>query len=211
MISKGLAARLRQTALLLVAVGGSWMAPVASAITTDQLLDQVEVASASKVLRLNESPNEVLGLAAVRQTKFRTCQSSNINGLFCLDGQTVRFWTTVTEHALTAASPPAETGTALFSCLDTALGLDSNGCSAMTADVNGDIWIAGQKQGGTTSSLFRVTAKVSGVCPAGNYFTDSSVAYCQEEVRTGRLGGIRDLSPVDGELVTGTSPGQFPD
>ncbi len=100
MISKCMVTRIRQTALLLVAFGGSWMAPTALAQTTgtevDQTVDQVEVFSISKLLRLkyDPAPTKFVGLTATPTANLRACQSSNVNGLFCLDGQVVRNWPT---------------------------------------------------------------------------------------------------------------------
>ena len=89
MISKGLAARLRQTAVLLVAVGVSSMASTAIAEVTgtvvDQTVDQLEVFSSKKVLRLkfDVTPTQLVGLTAAPTSSLRACQSSANSGLIC--------------------------------------------------------------------------------------------------------------------------------
>ena len=115
MISKCMVTRIRQTAVLLVAFGGSWMAPTAHSqrYHADQILDQVEVVQHQQVLAAEgrPTPTKFVGLAAVRQTQLRACQSSNVNGLFCLDGQVVRHWPTRDRAYPDCGSPPAEAGT----------------------------------------------------------------------------------------------------
>ena len=80
------------------------MAPTAlaqsSGTEVDQTVDQVEVFSSSKLLRLkyDVAPTKFVGLTATPTSNLRACQSSNVNGLFCLDGQVVRNWPTTVEH-----------------------------------------------------------------------------------------------------------------
>jgi hypothetical protein len=206
MISKALASRLRQTALLLVAIGTSWMTPTACAQATgtavDQTVDQVEVFSINKLLRLkyDPAPTKFVGLTATPTSNLRACQSSNVNGLFCLDGQVVRNWPTTVEHLL--GDPiTADNGTALFSCLDGAFGFAAgNPCTAMTVDVKGNVWVAGQKPD-LTFSLMKVAKKVDVTCPSGTPTQLLSAPnYCFGE-RASNRARITDLSPVEGALV----------
>ena len=116
MICKSSATRSLQAVVLLVAIGGSWAAPAAYAQTTgtevDQTVDQVEVFSISKLLRLrfDPTPTNFVGLTATPTSNLRACQSSNVNGLFCLDGQVVRNWPTTVEHPSWEAPSRLTTG-----------------------------------------------------------------------------------------------------
>ena len=206
MICKSSATRSLQAVVLLVAIGGSWATPAAYAQTTgtevDQTVDQVEVFSISKLLRLryDPSPTKFVGLTATPTSNLRACQSSNVNGLFCLDGQVVRNWPTTVEHLL-GSSITADNGIALFSCLDGAFGFAAgNPCTAMTVDVKGNVWVAGQKPD-LTFSLMKVARRVAGDCPADATTPLVSASdYCFDERVSGRA-RITDLSPVEGELV----------
>ena len=142
------------------------MAPTAIAEVTgtavDQTVDQLEVFSSKKVLRLkfDVTPTQLVGLTAAPTSNLRACQSSANNGLICLDGQVVRQWSSTIEHPIPPGEPitPAA-GTALFSCSDTAFAFKAgNPCTTMTVDTKGGIWVAGLKS--TNSySLMQVVKK----------------------------------------------------
>ncbi|MCX6599952.1 MAG: hypothetical protein NT025_00090, partial [bacterium] len=207
MISTGLAIRLRQTAVLLVAVGGSWMAPAATA--ADQTVDQVEVFSFTKLLRLkfDVTPTQLVGLTAAPTSNLRACQSSANSGLICLDGQVVRQWPSTIEHPIAPGPITPAAGTALFSCSDTAFTFKAgNPCTTMTVDTKGGIWVAGQKPTNLYSLMQVVKKDAGGLCPAAAPATptftslNQSTGYCFRERAAGRP-KITDLSPVEGGLV----------
>ena len=79
----------------------------ATATEVDQTVDQVEVFSINKLTRLkyDPAPTKFVGLTATPTFNLRACQSSNVNGLFCLDGQVVRNWPTTASICWEAPSP----------------------------------------------------------------------------------------------------------
>ncbi len=202
MISRALVSRLRQTVLLLVAVGGSWMGPMATA--ADQTVDQVEVFSFTKLLRLkfDVTPTQLVGLTAAPTSNLRACQSNAINGLICLDGQVIRQWSSTVEHPIPPVDPitPAA-GTALFSCSDTAFAFKpGNPCTTMTVDTKGGIWVAGQKPTNLYALMQVVKKGAGGSCPAATVGTptftslNQSTGYCFRERAAGRTEDHRSLA-----------------
>jgi hypothetical protein len=148
--------------ILIVALSGMASAWGQDTAQSRQVLDRIYSVNPSAVLQMAfDDPNGIadftnLGLVPV--TGITTCQPTPINGLFCLDGSLVRNWpdTAVPTNVVT-----------VFSCADPALALDTNKppCTAMTADLAGNIWIAGRK-----SNKFRLIKVVpkDGTCPVGS-------------------------------------------
>src|SRR5262245_37192692 len=105
---------------------------------------------------------------------FSTCVLTAVNGLYCLDGQKLRNW----------PNPSSPSGSDVLDCSDAALGLErkSDGCTGMTVDDTGAIWIAGKKRNG--HSMIKVIKK-DGACPAG-WTAFATAPLCAFEYYSGR-------------------------
>lgn len=163
----------------------------ASAAEVDQLLDRVTGFNSTRLYALDfDDPSApVVQLFPTANSGFLTCHDTAADGLFCIDGKTVRRWRN-------PGDPDQSAGELLFRCDDATLGYDRrfDTCTALTVDDNGAIWLAGKK--GNTHSLSKIVARQSGSCPSGFTALQQSDDYCAAEYARGRP-PILDLTPVE--------------
>jgi hypothetical protein len=158
------------------------------------------------------------------------CQRAADQGLYCIDGDVVRYWPSTT---VTVPLPPPASGEVipdldLVNCRDPALGLDQNPrkpspCTGITVDLNGAIWLAGRKA--NSHSLIKVKMRVGPSCEAGwtalaplaqdppNTIDTPAGSqqqvppYCAREYASGRP-ALVDLTMIDGDVADHfTGPG----
>src|SRR5262245_24428122 len=167
-------------------------------IITRQILDRVEAFNATTVLEMpfdDANRTQDFFNTGIAGTSLLACKLTAIDGLFCLDGKTVKRWPNV-ENPGTFVNE--------ISCTDTALGLDGKktNCTGMTVSQAGDIYIAGSK--GNTFSLVKVIAKPNAGCAAGwNLLAGGQ--YCAQSQYAGRPQLI-DVDPIDGEAAAAFKP-----
>ena len=176
---------------------------------TIQTLDRVDVYNKTKVLEMEfDDPGRTFDFTALDITPttaagFVGCQVTASQALYCIDGKDVRYWEKPSQ-----VTAPNTAGTLLFSCDDTALGLDGTSirpCTALTVGITNAIWVAGRKVN-NTFSLFKLVAKV-GSCPASPWFALQGAAYCAREYASGRR-LLPDITPIDGDVAAAfTGPG----
>ena len=190
-----------RTLIILIASLSAGGLNQAQAQTTRQTLDRVDVFSSTAVLemafdevdRIKDFTN--LGIVG---TNFSSCKLTATDGIFCLDGKTVRNWPD-TEDPLTFSNR--------LSCDDPALGLDTkkpNACTGMTVDLSGAIWLAGSKA--NSHSLIKVIAKAAAAsCPDNTWKVLSGSLYCAKEFYAGRP-PLVDIDVIDGDVGAAFKP-----
>lgn len=156
-----------------------------------QTLETVVVHSVNTVLEMEfvaekVTPTDIIGAS------FTTCESTAINGIYCLDGNLVRNWPDPEDELQVDT---------VVDCTDPALGLDGKpgACSGMTVDSTGGVWISGRKKG-NSYSLFKIVRKpVNSGCTADPGLLTLTQDYCAAEVVTGRK-ALVSLSSIDGTV-----------
>jgi hypothetical protein len=177
--------------LLILYVSG--FAAMASAATTQQILDRVMVFSPTGVINLATGntlrPPDFTDLE-ISGTSFSTCSLTAVTGLYCLDGKSLRNWVNPTSINL---------GVEVLNCADPALKLDNkpDACTGMTVDQAGAIWLAGKKK--NTHSVIKVVKK-GAACPSGAWATLAGGQLCALEFYSGRPSLI-DITPIDGDAA----------
>jgi len=188
---------------------------VANAQTTvNQLLDSTFMhgQDVAAEMAFNDAtqrdPDPEYTYLGITGTNLSACKLTAIDGLFCLDGKTVRNWPSPTQQVDvggTLVVPSFD----VVDCEDPVLGLDrkkANTCTGLTVDLEGNIWLAGKSKGKTHSLIKLVPANPT--CPSEPPFAgaielgvlESNVGLCAYEVATGRP-LLVDLAPIDGELA----------
>lgn len=168
-------------------------APAAEAIATQQILDRVFTYNAGSVLNLATGnavrPPDFTNLG-ISGGAFSTCALTAVNGLYCLDGKSLRNWPN-----------PMDPGSSseILNCSDLALGLDRkfDTCTGMAVDQSGALWLAGKKKNG--HSIIKVVKK-GAACPAADWATLSGGALCALEYYSGRP-TLVDIAPIDGDAA----------
>jgi len=171
--------------------GGS--AQAAQTVPTQQTLDRVFAFTGNQVVNMAfgnavRPPDFTdLGLTGGAYT---ACALTSVSGLYCLDGQALRRWPNPMNPAM------QET---VLNCLDEALGLDrrGDGCTGMTVDQAGTIWLAGKKKNG--HSVIKVIPRGT-ACPDANWQTLAGGALCARELYSGRP-VLVDLTAIDGSAA----------
>jgi hypothetical protein len=177
-----------------------------TSVSVRQTLDTVQVFGTSNVLERVQEPNAILEADKLRYdslgltgTNLRACQLTSAQGLFCLDGNTVRQWRN------TKNPGPGEP---LFECRDIDV-LDPRAadlCTGLTVESSGEVlWIAGRNKS-KTFTLLRVSATEPASCPGPKAplkdFSNSGAGlpyyYCVWA--TGRP-VLVDISPVEGGVA----------
>ena len=160
-----------------------------------QTLDRVDVYNQSNVLEMQfNNPARAFDFATlgtIPVTGFKACQITATQGLFCLDGNQVRYWAKPTQAA--------GVGTRLLNCADPALGFDTASadmCTSLTISQPGTIWLSGKRANSASYGLVRVTKRMGATCVAG----DSALAdpYCARLFGT-TTNNITGLSAIDGD------------
>jgi hypothetical protein len=165
-----------------------------------QVLDRVDVHGTGSVLEMAfEDPNRPQDstlLVSEPGAKFATCTLTATAGLYCLDGNRLRNWPSGTS---------AGGSSDVLNCLDATLGL--RGCTGMTVDLAGNVWLAGQNKG-RTHNLIKITPRPAGTpaCPAGSQALAGNPALCSILWATGRP-LLVDLFPIDGDVGAAFSRG----
>lgn len=154
------------------------------------------------------------GQLDVRTSTIVACQRGLDQALYCLDGPRVRYWPD-TNDVQTVGTSKVIPEFDLFSCEDTALGLDRrkpNPCTSLTVDYNGAIWLAGRKA--NSHSMIKVVRRVGSSCELGwsELATPAQTLpnpaplpvpkFCALEIAPGRP-VLVDINPVDGEVAAG--------
>jgi hypothetical protein len=176
------------------------------------VLDQLDLFSATRLKRSTTAPIVLNDLNSTGATNLRSCQSGR-NGMTCLDVQMVRQWKV---PKVLPATPPTDDGLKLFSCQDDALALAADGCTSLTVDVAGDIWLSARKTSSSTN-VYEVkrNRNTNGTCPTdggagialvgkikGQTIANTdSTSYCAYTRRTGQP-ALLDISAFDGQLST---------
>jgi hypothetical protein len=138
-----------------------------------QALDSVKTNSKTAVLDMEfDDPRRSADFvnSGISGANFKACQLTAIDGLYCLDGDTVMHWPNPEDPA---------TFSPVIDCADQELNLDTkkaNACTGMTVDLTGAIWLAGKIKGKTLSLIKAVP------CPSGGFNTLSAGGYCVKEV-----------------------------
>ena len=233
LVSKGAGLSAPLVAVVLLFSAASGRAEVA------QVLDSVDVygfdthpVPRARLLEMvgfrNPPPPATELLEIGSATKLVACQRAADQGLYCIDGDFVRYWP---KTDVLVPPPPATGGVIpdvdLINCRDPALGGDQNPkkpspCTGITVDLNGAIWLAIRKA--NSHSLFKVTERVGASCAGGAVAlaqplqdlpnTDDTPAdslqqvphLCAREWAFGRPELI-DLTMVDGEIAGNFAPG----
>ena len=164
----------------------------AQAVPTQQTLDRVFAFDGRQVLNMgtgNAYPAQEFTPLGIQGSAFTTCTLTAVTGLYCLDGQLVRNWPNPMDPA---------TSTVVLDCMDGNLGLDrkGDGCTGMTVDQSGAIWLAGKKRNG-----FSVIKVVKASCSAPL----NGGVLCATELYAGRPQLI-DLVAIDGDAASKFSP-----
>lgn len=163
------------------------------AVPTQQTLDRVFAFTGNSVINMAfgnaRRPPDFTNLG-LTGNDYTACALTAVSGLFCLDGQVLRRWPNPMN--------PASSETVL-DCMDAALGLDrrGDGCTGMTVDQSGSIWLAGKKKNG--HSVIKVVNKGT-ACPAANWVTLQGGALCAKELYSGRP-VLVDLTAIDGSAA----------
>src|SRR6188768_1063307 len=87
--------------------------------SAQQTLDRIDAFNATKVLEMQfDDPDRTSDFIdlGITGTALTACKLTALDGLFCLDGKTIRLWPDTDEPG---------TSTNEFSCADSALGLDT--------------------------------------------------------------------------------------
>jgi hypothetical protein len=164
-----------------------------NASTTQQILDRVMVFSPSGVINLATGntirPPDFTDLE-ISGSSFSTCALTAVNGLYCLDGKSLRNWVNPTSINL---------GVEVLNCADPALKLDNkpDACTGMTVDQAGNIWLAGKKK--NTHSVIKVVKKGT-ACPSAAWATLAGGQLCALEYYNGRP-LLVDITPIDGDAA----------
>ena len=170
---------------------------------TVQTLDRVDVNSLTRVLEMEFSDpardSDFID-TGVSGLDFRACKLTAIDGLYCLDGKTVKVWPTSFDDP-DIASDDAKT---IIDCTDPALDLDARKdetCTALTVDLQGTIWLAGKNKKGPTFVLYRIEEQ-DGSCPSGSaqLTQQDGPVYCAEQIDSDKP-LLVDLNPVDGDVA----------
>src|SRR5688572_18946966 len=210
---------LRQMVLGLVSVAALCAVGPAGAQTVDQRLDSIAVfgqaAGSGKVRGLVQTPaleqiyysaNPLFPTVEIPLQgthTLRACQNTGTRGLYCLDHDPGTTQSVVLRWQNPDKSPVPQTA---VTC--SALGLFD--CTAMTVNLAGHIFIAGQQTAGNATSwvLVKLTERVGGNCPGqdtaetGAVWNLSSGNYCGRAYATGRPRS-NDLTMIDGTLANG--------
>lgn len=147
----------------------------------------------------------------VRTSTITACQRGLDQGLYCLDGPRVRYWPD-TNDVQTVGTSKVIPEFDLFSCEDSALGLDRrkpNPCTSLTVDYAGAIWLAGRKA--NSHSMIKVIRRVGTSCPIdwSELATPAQTSpdpaatapkFCAREISPGRP-VLVDINPVDGDVA----------
>jgi hypothetical protein len=191
----------------LMALAAVTVAGGVQAQTVDQVLDSIVVTGPTKPQGVVQSPTvdklyytstdaggESISLSGA--TNFEACQNIGTVGLFCLGtttgGAAVLRWDNPDRNA----AP-----TDVIKCAD--LGLA--GCTAMTVNLAGNVFVAGPKTGATTYALVKVSraSQQGGTCSGAWASVANAVPgarpYCYRQGFAGRP-RIYDLTMVDGPL-----------
>ena len=175
--------------LLLVSVN------VLAAEVVFQALDSVKTNSKTAVLDMAfDDPRRSVDFvnSGISGADFKACQLTAIDGLYCLDGDTVRHWPNSEDPA---------TFSTVINCAEPELNLDTkkaNACTGMTVDLTGAIWLAGKNKG-KTHSLIKAVAEGDSCDTDAGFKLLSASGYCVKEVATGRPLLI-DITPIDGDF-----------
>jgi hypothetical protein len=162
-----------------------------------QTLDRTQVHSRAAVIEMDFAgleDTDFLDTGIRAESAFAACKLTALDGLFCLDGKTIRNFPDT--------SDPSDSS-ALIDCEDPALGLDDkkpDTCTGLTVDLTGAIWIAGKNKG-KSHSLIQAVAKEEGACPSADW-TPLAGDFCALEYATGRP-LLVDINPVDGDVAAG--------
>jgi hypothetical protein len=213
---------LRQVAAgLILALGIALQSAPAAADPAVQVLDRVFTYNAGAVLNMafgnaSRPPDFTnLGLSA---SSISTCTLTPVDGLYCLDGKVLRNWPNPLAPAVHSD---------VLNCSDNALALDTAaGCTAMTVDRSGGIWLAGKKRLPSNwparpswipddiwvalqtwfkpYSLVKLVRKTA-ACPDASWATTVGGAYCAKEFYSGRF-LISNLAVVDGDKAANFRP-----
>lgn len=190
-------ANARVCARLALALACIFTAQLCAAQATTQTLDRVFAFTPGRILNMatgNAPRPPDFTDTGVTGAAFSTCVLTAVNGLYCLDGQVLRNWPN--------PSNPS-TSSSVFDCSDAALGLDrkSDGCTGMTVDDVGAIWIAGKKR--NAHSVIKVTRKIGTTCTTGTAFATAPL--CAQEYYSGRP-SLVDIAPIDGDNARNFRP-----
>jgi len=184
----------RTTIALLGCIG--FCATVSAADVVFQALDSVKTYSTTSVLDMAfDDPRRSADFidSGISGADFKACQLTAIDGLYCLDGKSVRHWPNTEDPSVFST---------VIDCADPALNLNtkkSNSCTGMTVDLSGTVWLAGKNKGKTHSLIQALPRNLGDPCPAG--FSPLVVGdYCVKEVATGRP-LLVDITPVDGDFA----------
>lgn len=156
----------------------------------------------------------------VAGTAIFACQRAANQGLYCLDGNFVRYWPNTRAVPYGTNVPDIE----LLDCRDPALKLDArraNPCTSMTIDLEGNIWLAGRKANSHSvikvvqeSKLNTSGVECSAASGAGPWYkltlplqdapnpAQPVSSYCAREIAPGRP-ILVDTGMIDGELSYG--------
>lgn len=186
-----------------------------------QVLDSVDAfgknsPTSSTVLEMafrDSSRTEPFQSVNVGAAALLACQRGADQGLYCVDGATVRVWPDTKQVPYPQSVPDLK----LFSCTDRDLGFDSrkpNPCTSLTVDLTGALWVAGRKA--NSHSLVKIVEKsrlasttscsATGSIASGWVELDridlNAPVYCAREWAPGRP-VLLDINPIDGEIVAG--------
>jgi hypothetical protein len=176
--------------LLLLAVGAM---PAHAVTSTSQTLDRVFTFGPQKVIDMatgNAARPPDFTDTGITGSNLTTCTLTAVNGLYCLDGKSLRNW----------PNPDVPgTSTQVLNCADPGLDFDNRGedCTAMTVDANGTIWLAGKRR--KLYSVIKIIKK-EGTCPTADWRTLTGGALCALEQYYGRP-PLADVTPVDGDVA----------
>jgi hypothetical protein len=212
----------RVAAALFLALGAAlqWSPAVAADAAPQQALDRVFTYTPGAVLNMafgnSQRPPDFTNLG-LSGTGVTTCTLTTVDGLYCLDGKIVRKWPNPLDPTLRSD---------VLDCTDNALGFESiSGCTGMTVDKTGSIWLAGKKRLPSNwpprpwwipeatwaalqtwflpYSLVKVVAKQQ-ACATG-FTQTANPAYCAKEFYSGRF-RVTNLAAVDGDAATNFRP-----
>ncbi len=165
----------------------------AAQAVTQQILDRVMVFNGNAVLNMatgNAARPPDFTNTGVSGVNFSTCALTAVNGLYCLDGKSLRNWPNPSNPAVSSE---------ILNCADPRLGLEgrADACTGLAVDQAGAIWLAGKKR--NTHSVIKIVRKTS-ACPGSAWVTLSGGTLCALEYYSGRPSLI-DITVVDGDAA----------
>jgi hypothetical protein len=184
--------------VVLCAFVPSMNAGAAQAATTQQILDRVMVFTPGSVINMatgnTQRPPDFHDLQ-ISGNSFTTCALTAVEGLFCLDGKSLRNW---------AKPTSLEPGVEILNCADPALKLDNkaDACTGMAVDQSGTIWLSGKRK--NTHSVIKVVRKGT-ACPGGGWATLAGGKLCALEYYSGRP-ALVDITSIDGDAAENFRP-----